>query len=260
MHECLSFFVKRESPVHRLNPLTKVVMALCFVLIAFLSPWYWTPPALFLMVILPLVLIAKVSREYWRFILRVILPTLLILFVMQALFLPGGSRIIFREVFGLEVTDLSVRFAFRNVMRILVMISSFTILLLTTHPSELMSDLTRRGLPGQFAYVVISSLQIIPQMQAKAQTIISAQRSRGLDTQSSFLRRVSGILPLVGPLVFGSFAEVEERAIAIEARGFTSTRSKTFLREISDTPFDRSIRWILIGLVILTLVLRLWLS
>ena len=240
--------------------MTKVVGALSLVLIAFLSPWYWTPVAIFLLVILPLSLIAGVAREYWSFILKVILPTLLILFIMQALFLPGGSRIIFREVLGLEITDLSVRFAFRNVMRILVMISSFTILLLTTHPSELMSDLTRRGLPGQFAYVVISSLQIIPQMQAKAQTIISAQRSRGLDTQSSFLRRVSGILPLVGPLVFGSFVEVEERAIAIEARGFTSTRPKSFLREIPDTSFDRTVRWILIALVILTLVLRLWLS
>jgi energy-coupling factor transport system permease protein len=260
MHERLSFFVKRDSPIHRLNPLTKVVLAISLVLIAFLSPWYWTPLALFLFAIIPLSLIAKVSREYWSFILKVILPTLIILFIMQALFLPGDSRIIFREVLGLEITELSVRLAFRNVVRILVMISSFTILLLATHPSELMSDLTRRGLPGQFAYVVISSLQIIPQMQAKAQTIISAQRSRGLDTQSSFFRRVSGILPLVGPLVFGSFLEVEERAIAIEARGFTSTRPKTFLREIPDTSFDRTVRWILSALVILTVVLRVWLS
>jgi energy-coupling factor transport system permease protein len=260
MHERLSFFVKRDSPIHGLNPLTKVVMAISLVLIAFLSPWYWTPLALFLFAIIPLALIAKVSRAYWSFILKVILPTLVILFIMQALFLPGDSKIIFREVLGLEITDLSTRLAFRNVMRILVMISSFTILLLTTHPSELMSDLTRRGLPGQFAYVVISSLQIIPQMQAKAQTIISAQRSRGLDTQSSFARRVSGILPLIGPLVFGSLVEVEERAIAIEARGFTSTRTKTFLREIQDTSFDRVIRWILIALVIITIVLRLWLS
>jgi len=53
---------------------------------------------------------------------------------------------------------------------------------------------------------------------------------------------------------------VEERAIAIEARGFTSTRRKTFLREIQDTRFDRAIRWILIALVIITLILKLWLS
>jgi energy-coupling factor transport system permease protein len=259
MHERLSFFVKRDSPIHRLNPMTKVVMALSLVLITFLSPWYWTPQAIFLLGIIPLSLIANVAREYWSFLFKIILPTVAVLFLMQAFFLPGESRVIY-ELFGLEVTELSVQLAFRNATRIVVMISSFTILLLTTHPSELMSDLSRRGLPGQFAYVVISTLQIIPQMQAKAQTIISAQRSRGLDTQSSFLRRVGGILPLVGPLVFGSLVEVEERAIAIEARGFTSTRSKTFLREIQDTSFDRAIRWILSALVIITVVIRLWLS
>ena len=259
MHERLSFFVKRDSPIHRLNPMTKVVMALALVLIAFLSPWYWTPSTIFLAAIVPLSIVAKVGREYWRFFLRIMLLTILLLFIMQAVFLPGESRIIF-EAFGLEVTELSLQLAFRNATRIAVMVSSFTILLLTTHPSELMSDLTRRGLPGQFAYVVISSLQIIPQMHAKAQTIIAAQRSRGLDTQSSFLRRVGGILPLVGPLVFGSLVEVEERAIAIEARGFTSTRSKSFLHEIPDTSTDRTIRWVLVGLVILTLILRLWLS
>lgn len=259
MHERLSFFVKRASPIHRLNPMTKVVLALSLVLIAFTSPWYWTPQAIFLLVILPLTFIARVAREYWSFFLKVILPTVSFLLVIQALFLPGESRIVF-EIFGLEVTELSAQLAFRNATRIAVMISSFTILLLTTHPSELMSDLTRRGLPGQFAYVIIASLQIVPQMQAKAQTIIAAQRSRGLDTQSSFFRRIGSIVPLVGPLVFGSLVEVEERAIAIEARGFTSTRPKTSLHEIPDTSLDRALRWILIALILITIALRLWLS
>lgn len=259
MHERLSFFVKRDSPIHRLNPMTKIVLALSLVLIAFSSPWYWTPQAIFLLVILPLTFIARVAREYWTFFLKVILPTVSFLFVIQAFFLPGESRVIF-EIFGLEVTELSAQLAFRNATRIAVMISSFTILLLTTHPSELMSDLTRRGLPGQFAYVIIASLQIVPQMQAKAQTIIAAQRSRGLDTQSSFFRRIGAIVPLVGPLVFGSLVEVEERAIAIEARGFTSTRPKTSLHEIPDSGLDRAIRWFLLSLVILSLILRIWLS
>src|SRR5688500_18781632 len=259
MHERLSFFVKRDSPIHRLNPMTKVVLALSLVLIAFSSPWYWTPQAIFLLVIIPLTFIARVLKEYWSFFLKVILPTVSFLFVMQALFLPGESRIIF-EIFGLEITELSAQLALRNATRIAVMNSSFTILLLTTHPSELMSDLTRRGLPGQFAYVIISSLQIIPQMQAKAQTIIAAQRSRGLETQSSFLKRAGSLIPLVGPLVFGSLVEVEERAIAIEARGFTSTRVKTSLHAIPDTNSDRLIRWALILLILISLAVRLWLS
>jgi energy-coupling factor transport system permease protein len=149
--------------------------------------------------------------------------------------------------------------AFLTVARIFTMVSSFILLLLTTHPSELMSDLTRRGLPSQFAYVIISTLQIIPQMQAKAQTIIAAQSSRGLDTQSSFARRVGSLFPLVGPLVFGSLVEVEERAIAIEARGFTSTHAKTSLNEIPDSRFDQILRWVLILLVIIAIISRIWL-
>jgi energy-coupling factor transport system permease protein len=198
-------------------------------------------------------------REFLSSVLRLILPAAGFIFIMQAFFQPVGEIVIFKFWF-LDITQESLLFAFRVSTRIVVMISAFTLLLMTTHPSELMFDLTRRGLPGQFAYVVISSLQIIPQMQAKAQTIISAQRSRGLDTQSSFLRRVGGIFPLVGPLVFGSLVEVEERAIAIEARGFTSTRPKSFLYEIPDSSTDKAIRWLLIALVIITLALRLWLS
>ena len=259
MHERLSFFIKRDSFIHTLNPMTKVVLALAIVLITFLSLWFWFPAVIFILVIIPLLLIAKVAREYWRFFSKIILPTIIILFLMQAVFLPGESRVLF-EFWRLEITELSLQMAFRNAVRIMVMVSSFTLLLLTTHPSELMSDLTRRGLPGQFAYVIISSLQIIPQMQAKAQTIIAAQRSRGLDTESSFLRRAGSLVPLVGPLVFGSLVEVEERAIAIEARGFTSTRAKTSLHEIPDSDTDKLIRWMLVVVVIASLVLRLWLS
>jgi energy-coupling factor transport system permease protein len=259
MHERLSYYIKRDSLIHHLNPLTKIVLALSIIFISFISPWYWTAPVLLLVVLMPLFFVAKVAKEFFRAAFRLILPAAGFIFIMQALFQPIGGTVIFK-FWVLDVTQESLAFAFRVAMRITVMISAFTWLLMTTHPSELMSDLTRRGLPGQFAYVIISTLQIIPQMQAKAQTIIAAQRSRGLDTESSFLKRAGLLVPLVGPLVFGSLVEVEERAIAIEARGFTSTQVKTSLREISDSNTERVVRWILIFLVIATIVVKLWLS
>jgi len=259
MHERLSFFVKRDSLLHRLNPLTKLTLVLALIMISFLSPWYWTPEILFLLVVIPLSFLGKVNREFFRAFWRIILPAAAFLFLMQAFFQPVGTHVIFQFWF-LDITKESLLFALRNAMRIIVMVSSFTLFLLTTHPSELMSDLTRRGLPGQFAYVIISTLQIIPQMQAKAQTIIAAQRSRGLDTQSSYIRRAGSLFPLVGPLVFGSLVEVEERAIAIEARGFTSTHVKTSLHEIPDSRGDKILRWVLILLVILIVAVRIWLS
>ena len=259
MHERLSFYVKRDSVLHRLNPLTKITLALSIILISLFSPWYWTGFVLLLAAIVPLSFFGKVSREYFSSVLHVILPAVAFIFLMQAFFQPIGKTVIFQFWF-LDVTRESLLYAFRIAVRIAVMISAFTIFLLTTHPSELMSDLTRRGLPSQFAYVIISSLQILPQMQAKAQTIIDAQRSRGLDTQGSFIKRAGILVPLVGPLVFGSLVEVEERAIAIEARGFTSKKLKTSLHEIPDSSMDKVIRWGLIILVIISIALKIWLS
>lgn len=259
MHERLSYYVKRDSVLHRLNPLTKIVLVLSILLISFISPWYWTATIFLLFILIPLCFLGNVPREFFATVIRLILPACGFIFIMQALFQPVGEIVIFRFWF-LDVTQESLAFAFRVSIRIAVMISAFTLLLMTTHPNELMIDLTRRGLPGQFAYVIISTLQILPQMQAKAQTIISAQRSRGLDTESSFLKRAGSLVPLVGPLVFGSLVEVEERAIAIEARGFTSTRVKTSLHEIPDSALDNTLRWILVILVIASIVLRIWLS
>ncbi len=259
MHERLSFYVKRDSVLHRLNPLTKLTLVFGLILISFLSPTYWMPQLLFLFAILPLSFLGKIQQNFLRAFARLILPASGFLFLMQAFFHPIGEKVIF-QVWFLDVTSESLTFAFRNATRIAVMVSSFTLFLLTTHPSELMSDLTRRGLPGQFSYVIISTLQILPQMQAKAQTIIAAQRARGLDTESTFFKRAGSLFPLVGPLVFGSLVEVEERAIAIEARGFTSTHAKTSLHDIPDTRTDKLLRWVLIGLVIMALTSRLWLS
>jgi energy-coupling factor transport system permease protein len=257
MNSNRSYFVPLKSFLHSLNPLTKLTFAFAMIALSFFSH-PWVAPLLILPVFL-LGFIGKVQKQYLNVMAKLLLPTVGFMFVLQSIFLPIGDTVLF-EFWTLDVTLEAVRSAFLTVSRVFVMISSFILLLLTTHPSELMSDLTRRGLPGQFAYVIISTLQIIPQMQAKAQTIIAAQRSRGLDTESSFLRRVGSLVPLVGPLVFGSLVEVEERAIAIEARGFTSTRAKTSLHEIRDSTSDRVIRSMLLILVVLSIALRLWLS
>jgi len=259
MNDRLSFYRKKNSLIHRLNPFTKLALIFTLIVIGLFGTGYWTASIVVCLVLIPLTFISKLFWEYLGVVLRLILPTAAFMFVMQSVFIPGGITEIFHlGPFSVELE--TVQRSFLIVSRLFLVISAFAFLLLSTHPSELMSDLTRRGLAPQFAYVLISTLQILPQMQAKAQTIIAAQRSRGLDTQSSFIRRVGSLVPLVGPLVFGSLVEVEERAIAIEARGFTSTHVKTFLHDVPDTSADKVIRWFLVALVVITLVLKIWLS
>lgn len=259
MSDRLSFYRKRNSSIHTLNPFTKLTLVFCLILFGLTGTGLWTASLLVSLVLIPLALISKLLKEYLGVALKLILPTAGFMFIMQSIFIPGGTTELFRiGIFSIELE--TVQRSYLIASRIFLVISAFVFLLLTTHPSELMSDLTRRGLPGQFAYVIISTLQILPQMQAKAQTIIAAQRSRGLDTESTFIKRAGSLLPLVGPLVFGSLVEVEERAIAIEARGFTSKKTKTSLHEISDTSFDKGLRWILVILILASIALRIWLS
>lgn len=253
----LSFYIDRQSAIHELNPLTKIMIVFAFILIAFTAPWYWIPTLLIVLVILPLSFVGRIHQEYFQTTRRLLLPVVGFLFVMQSFFHPDSSRTII-QIWMLDVTVGSIRYAYQTSTRIFVMVSSFILLLLTTHPSALMSDLTRRGLSGAFAYVITSTLQILPQIRAKANTIIDAQRSRGLDTEGGYRQRIKALLPLVGPLVFGSLVEVEERAIAIEARAFTSTVEKTFLHEIPDTRLDRVIRWLCLGLSLTAIGSNLW--
>ena len=62
----------------------------------------------------------------------------------------------------------------------------------------------------------------------RAGQITAAQRARGLDTEGIW-RRVRGIVPIVGPVILASIAEVEERTMALEARGFTRPGRRTLL-------------------------------
>jgi energy-coupling factor transport system permease protein len=257
MADRLSFFIPRPSYLHQANPLTKLVYVLTAILIAYFSPLYWTATLLVFVNII-LGFIGNIQREYLNVVRRLLLPVVGFVFVMQSLFLPHGQTVLL-EWWFLQLSLENIQAAYLNSSRIFVMVSSFILLIQTTHPGRLMTDLTRRGLPGQLAYVIVSTLQILPQMRAKANTIIDAQRSRGMETEGSLRRRVSALLPLVGPLVFGSLVDVEERAIAIEARGFTARHVKTSLEEVPDTRGEQVARWIMLVLIVLTIGARIWL-
>lgn len=259
MHQRLSFYIDRVSFLHSLNPLTKLTLVFTLVLLAFLGLSIWLPTIIFLFIIIPLSFLGKISREFFRATTKLLLPVVGFLFVMQAFFHPDGSQELF-SIWIFDVTVESLSFAYLTASRILTMVASFLILLLTTHPSDLMSDLTHRGVPGNLSFVITSTLQIIPQMQVKAETIIDAQRSRGLETTGNVFNRVRALVPLVGPLVFGSLVEVEERAIAIEARAFTAPLKKTSLREINDTAAERAARWVFIVVILIAVGLRIWLK
>ena len=73
MSNRLSFYIHRDSLVHRMNPLTKLVVVFTFIVLAFWGPGYWLPTGLFGLIIL-FSFVSKVNREFARVTGRLLLP------------------------------------------------------------------------------------------------------------------------------------------------------------------------------------------
>lgn len=251
----LTYYIPRDSGLHALNPITKLVLAAASLAAAFLLPWSAAPWVVFGLFLVPLSLWGKVGRAFLRTSIGLTLPFAISLFLIQGLFWPGGHALL--PLGPLSVKAEGIAFAFLFTSRILVIIAAFLILLISTHPGQLLMALIERGLPSSMAYVVAASLQLLPQFQAKANAILNAQRARGLETEGRLATRLRALVPLIGPLILGSLVDVEERAIAMEARGFSIPGPKTSLIEIRDSKIQGALRRGLVGLVLLILVARL---
>jgi energy-coupling factor transport system permease protein len=169
--------------------------------------------------------------------------------------LPGATDVLFR-IGPLTATSEGLRFAIEILLRILAITGAITLFYLTTAPAALVLDLEHRGVSPRVAFVALASVQTVPAMVDRAVTITAAQRARGLDTEGSVWRRVRGVLPLAGPVLLGSIAEVEERTMALEARGFTRPGSRTLLWWPPDSARQRLARWLMVLAVPSLLVAR----
>jgi energy-coupling factor transport system permease protein len=121
-----------------------------------------------------------------------------------------------------------------------------------------MISLAQRGLPSSLAYIIVATIQIVPRFQARAATILDAQRARGLETGGRFTQRIRAILPLVVPLILSSLVDVEERALAIEARAFNRPGPKTSLVEITEAAWEPALRWVILIAIAGMIVVRIW--
>lgn len=131
-----------------------------------------------------------------------------------------------------------------------------TLLFATTEPPDLLNDLEDRGLGRRTVFVLGAALAAVPRAQARAVEVIEAQRARGLDTEGSWRRRARGVLPLVTPLVIGSLAEVEDRALALEVRAFGAPGRRTVLYRLPDSGWQRLARWAMAAVLALGLAAR----
>lgn len=233
------------SAVHRLNPLTKLTLATTTAIAAVIVGGVLGPALLVLVAVVIPALVARVVSRLLRLSLVLTLPIAVSVLLVNVFFFPGGRTELVR-IGPIVATAEGLGFAIEILARILAISGAITLFYLTTRPAELVLDLERRGVSPRLGFVANASVQTVPAMVERASAITAAQRARGLDTEGSVWRRIRGIVPIVGPVILGSIAEVEERTMALEARGFTRPGRRTLLWAPDDSGMQRLARWLLV--------------
>ena len=199
--------------------------------------------------------VARSLGRLTRTALLLSLPLAVSVLIVNVFFFPGGREVLV-QVGPFRATAEGVAFAMEILVRLLAISGAITLFYLTTTPGALVTDLERRGLSRKLAFVTLASVQTVPALVERSGAITAAQRARGLDSEGPIWRRARGLMPVVGPVILGSLAEVDERTLALEARGFSGPGRRTLLWRPADTGVEAVARWALVASVPLLVALR----
>lgn len=251
----LSLYEKRDTIIHKVDPITKIL----YIILAIAVPIILPDKVVALILLIFSIIFLSVGK-----VLKRVIPiigfsfiVLLSVIVIQGMFKAGNKTVLF-SLGGLHLYKEGLSYAVDICLRVLNILCSVAILILTTKPSDLIESFVRRGLSPKIGYVLSSVLQLIPEMTSTMSRITDAQRSRGMETEGKFIVRLKAFLPLIAPVVMNSIAGTRERSMALEVRAFDSKVKKTFLNQEEVYGYNKFIRLAMVIIFILAVIWRIF--
>ncbi len=231
--------------IHRFDPRTKIIMLAYFVGLALL----FSNPIHLAIVILATFAIwtyARIPAKEVSRVYRYVYGTLALVIVIQGLSFPTGTEIIrlvppnplIGNVGALTVEGLVYGIAISE--RILIMMIIGPLVIYTTPLDRLILGLVKLKMPYSVAYIMSSSLNILPSVQLEIETIIEAQTARAftkLET-GSFVERMRAYIPILVPLIVGMARNSTQLSLAMAARAFGATKNRSYYHDIKATLKD----------------------
>jgi len=93
--------------------------------------------------------------------------------------------------------------------------------------------------PYTLCFTFTTAVRLVPTMAVDAQTVVDAQRSRGLEVdKGNLLKRVRNYVPILIPLIVNAIRRSVELAEALESRAFGSTEKRESLITLKMRPSD----------------------
>ena len=221
-----SSYVKRESLVHKLNPVTKL---LSFIVLLASSIIASSPIAIAVVITITLSLVI-ISKVPFKVLFKPILNLWLffiIIFLMNALLQNMGDA--YFKFYFISLSKESLFYSFAIIFHVAFAVFLSSLYSATSTPKEitdaistLLSPLSIFHFPSEEVATILSiSLQLIPILSDETKTIIRSQSARGAGIEGKGIKnKVEGITPIIIPLFIAAFRRSDEIATAMEARGY----------------------------------------
>jgi len=212
-------FSKLPTPIHNMDPRSKFMM----IMVIFVISLLFTNILVLLVVFLaqlPLIWLAKSMRR-WAASMKGGLILAVLIFVMNYL------------------TGSTLTHSLAMTIRFLALLSSFSIFFMTTSPDDLGLAMEQAHVPYTLCFTFTTAVRLVPTMAVDAQTVVDAQRSRGLELdKGNLLKRIRNYIPILIPLIVSAIRRSVELAEALESRGFGVTAKRQSLVVLRMKPSD----------------------
>ena len=230
----LGQFYPAKSPLHRMDPRMKVILAVLYIVCTFICKNVLS----FAMLVLSSLALILLSNIPLKIVLRSIRPVLFILMftaLINVFFTKGEMLLVewrFIHIYaeGLyQAAFMMLRIAALIIGTGMLLTYTTTPIMLTDALERLLSPLRILHIPvHEFAMMMTIALRFIPTLVEETDKIMAAQKARGVDFSSgSLISRAKALIPILIPLFVSAFRRADELATAMECRCYHGGKGRT---------------------------------
>jgi energy-coupling factor transport system permease protein len=242
-------YILRDSWLHRLDPRTKLWLAVTGLVVGLLSDEVLVLGAI-LVAFHAILLSGRIPLNRLGWLWQRMIPLTVLILVLQPFFASGvGDRVLW-QLGPVRWTVTGVLMGVTFALRVNAMAFAAAVLLFATDPTALVRGLVKLGLPYEWGLTVSLALRYLPTTYGLYASIYEAQQARGWDpSRGGFVHRMRSYLPMLVAVMIAALRMADNLGMALAARGFgaaygTADASpamrggRTTLRDVAYRPLD----------------------
>lgn len=242
-------FFPVKSFVHSLDPRTKILFTLIYVVLIFVCTNLWS----YLFLAACTFFVMALSMVPFKMYIKGLKPLMFLIFftaILNTLMTKGEAVTILGtklEYGFVRITREGLILSAKMALRIIFLVLGTSVLTFTTSPivltdgiERLLSPFKKIGVPAhELAMMMTIAMRFIPTLIEETDKIIKAQSARGADFDTGgIIQKIKAMIPIFVPLFISSFRRADELATAMECRLYRGGEGRTRLRELKATKRD----------------------